>query len=116
MKSLAKASQQGFHHYISLSKAFPFLNKKEELCWRSVVEAAARSETLQATLNSIEGDVAIKRDLIDYVSLFYFLLTVPFDFVSRSGLGRHRYVVSSCLRLAASSPWRMGWEDSPTTH
>ena len=53
-----------------------------------------RSQTLQAMLNSIADDVAIKRDLIDYVSPLYFLLTELIDFISRSGLVRRRCMVS----------------------
>ena len=89
-----KASQQEFRQYITVLEAFPFANTKEELCWRLVVEAAARSQTLQATLNSITDNVAIKRDLIDYVSPLYFLLTELIDFISRSGLVHRRCVVS----------------------
>ena len=93
-RSLAKAGQQEFHWYITVLEAFPFANTKEELCWWLVIEAAVRSQTLQAMLNSIADNVAIKRDLIDYVSPLYFLLTELIDFISRSGLVHRRCMVS----------------------
>lgn len=72
VRSLAKAGQLEFRRYIAIVKAFPFLNNKEMICWKSVVEAAAKSETLQATLDLIGRDVSIKRDLIDYASSIAF--------------------------------------------
>jgi len=72
VRSLAKVGQLKFHCYIAIIEAFPFLNNKETICWKSVVEAAAKSETLQATLDSIGRDVSIKRDLIDYASSIAF--------------------------------------------
>ena len=86
VRSLAKAGQLEFRRCIAVVKAFLFPNNKETICWKSVVEAAARSETLQATLDSIGRDVSIKRDLIDYASSVAFPClnsSVPFLGVDR---------------------------------
>ena len=74
VRSLAKAGQLEFCCYITIIEAFPFPNNKETICWKSVVEAAAKSETLQATLDLIGRVivVSIKRDLIDYASSIAF--------------------------------------------
>ena len=62
-------------------EAFPFPNSKEEHCWKSVVQASMSSGQLKATLDSVEGDTAIRWDLIDYVSPFSFLPTELIQFV-----------------------------------
>ena len=86
VRSLAKAGQLEFCRYIAVVEAFLFPNNKETICWKSVVEAVARSETLQAMLDSIGRDVSIKRDLIDYASSVAFPClnsSVPFLGVDR---------------------------------
>ena len=68
VRSLAKAGQLEFRCYIA------------------IVEATARSETLQAMLDSIGRDISIKRDLIDYASSVAFPClnsSVPFLGVDR---------------------------------
>ena len=81
VKSLAKAGQLKFHHYITVMEAFPFPNSKEECCWKSIVQASTSSGQLKATLDSVEGDTTVKWDLIDYVSPFSFSPTKLIQFV-----------------------------------
>ena len=68
VRSLAKAGQQVFRRHIAVMEAFPFPNNKEELCWTSLIQAAAASGELKATMDSVKGNTNIKRDLIDYVN------------------------------------------------
>ena len=68
VRSLAKAGQQVFCCHIMVVEAFPFPKNKEELCWTSLVQAAAASGELKATMDSVKGNMNIKRDLIDYVN------------------------------------------------
>ena len=68
VRSLAKAGQRVFHHHIVVVEEFPFPNNKEELCWTSLIQAAAASGELKATVDSVKGNMNIKRDLINYVN------------------------------------------------
>ena len=68
VRSLAKAGQQVFRRHIVDMEAFPFPNNKEELCWTSLIQVAAASGELKATMDSVKGNTNIKRDLIDYVN------------------------------------------------
>ncbi|KIM56414.1 hypothetical protein SCLCIDRAFT_29648 [Scleroderma citrinum Foug A] len=67
VRSLAKAGHQVFRCHIAVVEAFLFPNNKEELCWTSLIQAAAASGELKATMDSVKGNTNIKRDLINYV-------------------------------------------------
>ena len=70
-----KAGQQVFCRHIAVVEAFPFPNNKEELCWTSLIQVAAASGELKATVDSVKGNTNIKRDLINYVNS-----NLPFDY------------------------------------
>ena len=62
-----------FHCHVVVVEAFPFPNSKEELCWTSLIQVVTASEDLKAAMDTVKGNMNIKRDLINYVNLILLL-------------------------------------------
>jgi hypothetical protein len=93
---IAKIGHSLIRQYISVTDAFPPALKKDELCWKVLVEGAKGDKQLTVLLKELDNDLTKKKKLIDYVSndpIDRLVLIITFNF-NRVGAVPPKYAVS----------------------
>lgn len=71
-KRIAISGHKALRLHVATVEGFPSSADRDQLCWDLILESSKQDKLLWEKMKEIQGDDALKAQLIDYASVFLF--------------------------------------------